>query len=204
VALRLPLAVLSALLLCSCEVYAVPNPPVCPGVQQGVFDFAAEQVVAPGDCVFAQPSGGVYQVLGSFAFSGAINFDASGNGAALCKSAPHARPNLGTHTGLAIDVAEVFTLTVNGCKCGNAETAAAAKCACPPDSPGSNCSCPVVLEQRITGALSQAVTGVYDGFSGTLLNTVTVEPLPAPTARCDCQDPCSYAYDLAATVVGSR
>lgn len=201
-ALRLSAAAVTSLLLCGCEVYAVPSPVTCPGALQGTFDFVASQTVTPADCFFAQPSGPAYQVLPSFAFAGTISFATDGTtDAALCKSAPHAIPNLGTHAALVLDVASTFGLTVNGCTCASAEAAKEAQCGCPPDSPSSNCSCPVILEQRIQGDLLP-IPGGYSGFQGTLTNRVLASPLA--TTTCDCQDPCSYAYTIAATTVGSR
>jgi hypothetical protein len=202
VVLRLLLAAISAALLASCEVYAVPNPPDCPGLSQGAFDFAASQVVSPGDCFFAQPSSSVYQVLPSFGFPGVIAFDASGDGAALCKSAAHAVPNVGTHAGDSIDVASVAALSVGGCTCPSPEAAAASGCLCAPNTP-TTCSCPVGQEQRIQGSLLP-IPGGYAGFDGTIVYTVTPPQLPPGTALCDCHVTCTYSYALAATVSGQR
>ena len=195
-------AALFALLLGGCEVYAVPSPITCPGTLQGTFDFVANQTSVATDCFFAVPNDPVYQVLFAPAFVGTVSFASDGTDrAALCKSAPHALPNSGTHVGPDIDVSSTFGLTIGGCTCPSAAVQAAAGCVCQTDSTTRNCSCPVVLEQRIQGTL-HAIPGGYDGFDGTFDNIVT--PPPTITDRCDCQEPCSFAYALAATTVGSR
>ncbi len=199
---RLLLAAAAAGFLSGCEVYAVPSPLPCPGERQGIFDFAAEQVVNPGDCFFAQPGSPAYQVLGSIAFPATVNFAEVGDGAALCKQEPHALPNLGTHTGPSIDVASEATLSVGGCTCLTPEAAAAGGCLCPPNTP-QTCSCPVLQQQRIQGDLVP-IPGGYSGFEGTLLYTVTPPPLPPLAQPCDCHVTCTYAYALTATVVGTR
>ena len=201
-ALRLPVATVGALLLLGCEIYAVPDPIVCPDVQQGTFDFAGNRVVLATDCFFAQP-GSANQVNNPIAFTGTISFIPGGNDAALCIGAAHAVPNLGTRTDLAIDVASPLTLTVNVCTCPSAAAATASRCGCPASSPTSNCSCPVVHEQRIQGVL-QPIPGGYSGFDGSLVNTVQPPPELDPSQLCDCQKTCSYSYDLAATAVGTR
>lgn len=201
--MKISLSALGALLLCGCEVYAVPNPIPCPGNAQATLDFAAERVVQPTDCFFAQPGNPAYQVAGSIAFPGVISFMPEGNGAALCKAAPHAVPNLGTHTALAIDVASVATLSVGACTCPSDAAVRDGNCGCPPNSPLSNCSCPVVQEQRIQGTL-QSNSGRFSGFDGVLIYTVTPPPGPVPAEVCDCHVACTYSYALAATVVGGR
>ena len=201
--MRIRLATLGALLLCGCEVYAVPNPIPCPGDAQASLDFAADQVVLATDCFFAQPGNPAYQVAGSIAFPGVISFMPEGNGAALCRTAPHAVPNLGTHTGLAIDVASVALLSVGACTCPSAAAVTAGNCLCPPNSPLSNCSCPVAQEQRIQGTL-QPVPGGFSGFVGSLIYTVTPPPGSVPAEICDCHVTCTYSYALAAKVVGTR
>jgi len=200
--LRLPVAALCALLLSACEIYAVPNPIVCPDVQQGTFDFAGNRVVLANDCFFAQP-GSANQVTNPIAFTGTISFIPGGNEANLCIAAPHAVVNKGTRTDLAIDVASPLTLTVNVCTCPSAEAATASRCGCPVSTPTLNCSCPVVHEQRIQGVL-QPIPGGYSGFDGTLVDTVQPPPELDPSQLCDCQKTCSYSYKLAAKAVGAR
>ena len=196
------LAAAAVAFLSGCEVYAVPSPLPCPGERQGIFDFAASQVVSPGDCFFADPQSNVYQVLGSFGFPATINFDAAGDGAALCKQVAHALPNLGTHAGLAIDVASETTLSVGGCTCLTPEAATAGACLCPPNTP-QTCSCPVLQQQRIVGSLIP-IPGGFSGFEGSILYTVTPPPLPPLVQPCDCHVSCTYSYDLTATTVGTR
>jgi hypothetical protein len=203
VALRLPVAALGALLVCGCEIYAVPSAIVCPDVRQGTFDFAGDRVVLPTDCFFAQPGNAAYQIKDPIPFTGTISFIPGGNDTALCIEAPHAVPSLGTHDGLAIDVASVLGLSVAGCTCPSTAAVTAGKCSCPPDSPLSSCSCPAVIEQRIQGAL-QPTSGGFSGFTGVLINTVTPPPGTIPPDVCDCQKTCTYSYDLAATVAGTR
>jgi len=203
VALRLSLFALGSLLLSACEIYAVPNPIVCPDVRQGNFDFVGNRVVLPTDCFFAQPSNAANQVRNPIAFNGTISFIPGGNEAALCIGAAHAVPNLGTHTDLTIDVAYVTVLSVGGCTCPSADAVTAGNCSCPPNTPLSNCSCPALLEQRTQGAL-QPIPGGFSGFTGVQKNTVTPPPGPTPPDVCDCLAPCSYSYDLAAKLVGGR
>jgi len=205
VALRLHVTALGALLLSGCEIYAVPSPIVCPDVRQGTFDFAGDRVVLPTDCFFAQPGNAANQVDNPIAFTATISFIPGGNDAALCVGAAHAVPNLGTHTGLTIDVVYVTALNLGGCTCPSAEAATAGKCSCPPSSstPLTGCSCPAVLEQRTQGDLLP-IPGGFSGFTGVQKNTVTPPPGPTPPSVCDCHVACSYSYDLAATVVGTR
>jgi hypothetical protein len=200
-AVRVLLAGSAAVLLSGCEVYAVPSPLPCPGERQGIFDFVANQVVNPDDCFFAQPGNAAYQVLGSFGFPATVNFDATGDGAALCKQAAHALPNLGTHAGLSIDVALENVLSVGGCTCSTPEAATAGGCLCPPNTP-TTCSCPVRQQQRIQGALVPIPSG-FSGFEGSILYTVTPPPLPPLDQPCDCHVSCTYAYELTATTVGT-
>jgi hypothetical protein len=203
VALRLPVAALCALLLLGCEIYAVPNPIVCPDVQQGTFDFAGDRIVLPTDCFFAQPGNAANQVNNPIAFTGTISFIPGGDEAALCIGAAHAVPNLGTHTGLTIDVVYVTPLNLGGCTCPSAAAVTAGNCVCSPNPPLSNCSCPALLEQRTQGAL-QPIPGGFSGFTGVQKNTVTPPPGPTPPDVCDCHATCSYSYKLAAKVVGTR
>jgi len=200
VALRLPTAVVLALLLCGCEVYAVPDPITCPDVRQGTFNFVGNRVYQPSDCFFAQSGG---QVNNPISFPGTISFLPGGNAAALCRGASHALPNVGTYSGLTIDVRLVLTLPVSGCTCPTAEAVTAGKCACPANTPLSGCQCSVDHEQRIQGTL-EPIPGGYSGFTGTLVNTVIQPPGTVAADLCNCQQACSYAYDLAATVVGSH
>jgi hypothetical protein len=203
VALRLPVAAAAALLLCGCEVYAVPNPIPCPGERQGTFDFVGDQVVTASDCFFAQPGSPAYQVNNPIAFTALVNFGPGASEAAICIQTAHAEPRLGTHAGLDVDVAYVnITGSVAGCTCPTAEAATAGRCLCPPNSL-QGCSCPVVIEERIQGSLLP-VPGGFSGFTGT--QTVSVSPPPAsplPPQPCDCQVACTYGYDLAAKTVGT-
>ncbi len=202
--MRAPAAAVAALLLAGCEVYAVPSPIPCPGDRQGVFDFAGEQTPSPDDCFFAQPGNPAYQVNNPIAFPGTVNFGPGATDAALCITTPHAEPRLGTHSGVDIDVAYVnLTASVGGCTCPTAEAVAAARCLCPPDSPLSGCSCPVFLEERITGSLLP-IPGGYSGFQGTQVVTVRPPPGAVPAQPCDCHVTCTYSYALTAKTVGSR
>jgi hypothetical protein len=198
---RLPAAVVTALLLCGCEVYAVPSPIACPADRQGTFDFVASRVYLQTDCFFTQPGG---QANDPISFPGTVSFLPGTNDALLCVDRPHALPNAGTYSGVSIDVASVFAVSVGGCTCPSAEAAAASKCGCPPDSPSSNCSCQVLLEQRIQADLTPIPGGGYSGLTGSLVNTVNPPPGTDPAQLCNCQQTCTYSYDLAATVVGSR
>ncbi len=205
---RLLVAAAAAVLLAGCEVYAVPSPVDCPGVPQATFDFVANQVVSPTDCFFAQPTNpdgtpnGVYQVSPSFEFPGVVSFAETGDGAALCKSVPHAIPNLGTRSGLSIDVASDAALSVGGCTCPTPQDAAASGCLCAPNTP-TTCSCPVGQRQRITGTLTPRPGG-FERFDGSILYSVTPPPLPPGTNPCDCHVACTYSYALAGAVTGQR
>jgi hypothetical protein len=189
-------AAAAAVLLCGCEVYAVPSPLPCPGDRQGIFDFAGDQVLSPTDCFFAQPGNASYQVNNPIAFQGTV-----------CISVPHAVPRLGTHSGLAVDAAYVnLTGSVGGCTCPNQAAVTAGNCLCPPGSgtPITGCSCPVFIEERIQGSLLP-IPGGFSGFDGS--QKVSVSPPPGLVLQdppCDCQVACSYAYTLAATTVGTR
>lgn len=202
-ALRLPVAALCALLLSACEIYAVPDPIVCPDVRQGTFDFAGNRVVLANDCFFAQPGNAANQVNNPIAFNGTISFIPGGNEAALCIGAPHAASNLGTYTGLAIDVLYETVINLGGCTCPSAAAVTAGNCLCPPNTPLSNCSCPARLEQRTQGELLP-IPGGFSGFTGVQKNTVIPPPGPVPPDVCNCQETCSYSYDLAAKAVGTR
>jgi len=212
VALRLLAAVVSALFLCGCEVYAVPNPITCPDVRQGTFNFVGQQILSPDDCFFAQPGNPYYQVSASRTFAATISFVPGGDKAVLCVAASHAVPNEGiyfvnTLDQHEIDVMSPFVLPVNGCTCPSAEAATASGCGCPASSPTSNCQCLVLHEQRIQGVLQeypQATPAGFSGFDGVLVNTVRPPPNADPAQLCNCQKTCSYSYDLAATAVGSR
>jgi hypothetical protein len=210
VALRLPVAALSALLLSACEVYAVPDPIVCPDVRQGTFDFVGDRIVLENDCFFAQPGNPANQVNNPIAFNGTISFIPGGNEAALCIGAPHAASNLGTYTApppgdvpYSIDVFFRTVINLGGCTCPSAAAVTAGNCLCPPNSPLSNCSCPALLEQHTEGEL-EPILGGFSGFTGVQKNTVTPPPGPVPPDICDCQKTCSYSYNLAAKAVGTR
>lgn len=197
------LAVTAAVFLCACETYAVPSPLPCPGDRQGVFDFAGDQVLNPADCFFAQP-GSTYQVNNPIAFPGTISFGPGADEAALCISRPHAFPRLGTHSGLAIDVAYMnLTGSVGGCTCPSPDAATAGKCLCSPGDPVANCSCPVIIEERVQGSLVPDAGG-YSGFQGTQVVNVTPPPGLVSAQPCDCQVACSYSYAVTAKTVGTR
>ena len=203
------LAALAALLVCGCEVYAVPDPVPCPGDRQGTFGIAWIQVVSPTDCFFAQPVGSdgqpnpAYQVVSSFEFPGTVNFGPGVDEAAICITVPHAMPRLGTHSGLDLDVAYTNrTGSVGACTCPTPEAVTAGRCLCPANSPLQNCSCPVVVTERILATLVP-VSGGYSAFNGQ--QVVTVEPAaPVTGTPCDCQVACTYSYTVAATSTGTR
>jgi hypothetical protein len=221
-----PFAATAALLLAGCEVYAVPDPYPCPGVQKGVFDFSGTLItdVVP-TCYFAQPGNGfpppppVNNPMEPF--QGTISFD--GDVAALCVGNAHAAINLGTHGGPpdapTIDVfypeVEPGTpVSVVGCTCPSTAAVTASGCSCPSSSPTSNCSCQALLRQNIVGTLIPATRG-FSGFTGAMINTVKFRPGLSPDLACDClrttpvgMSPpvmeCSYSYSLTATSVGTR
>jgi hypothetical protein len=218
-----PVVAAAALFLAGCEVYAVPDPYPCPGIQQGVFDFSgALQVGTLPTCYFAQPGSSVLQVNDPMnPFQGTIAFDATGKGASLCVAAAHAAINVGTHGGppeapdpLRIDVFYDTALSVAGCTCPSTDAVKASGCGCPSSSPTSNCSCPALLRQKTTGTLIPATQG-FSGFGGQMINTVRFPPGLSPGLACDCLRTtpvgptppvmeCSYSYQLTATSVGTR
>jgi hypothetical protein len=201
---RVLAAAAAAVFLCGCEVYAVPSPLPCPGERQGVFDFAGDQVLSPGDCFFAQPGNAAYQVNNPIAFQGSVSFGPGASDAAVCISVSHAVPRLGTHSGLDLDVANLaLTGSVVGCTCPNQAAVTAGNCVCPSGTPLEGCSCPVFIEERIQGSLLP-VPGGYSGFEGVQVVTVTPPPGPLPAQPCDCQVACTYSYALAARTVGTR
>ncbi len=197
----------AAVFICGCEVYAVPSPLPCPGERQGVFDFVGDQILTPDDCFFAQPGNDAYQVRNPIPFQGSVSFGPGASDAAVCISAPHAVPRLGTHSGLDLDVEYVnLTGSVGGCTCPDQAAVAAGNCSCPPSSgiPITGCSCPVIISERIQGSLLP-IPGGFSGFDGFQRVSVTPPPgLVLPDPPCDCQAACSYAYTLTATTVGSR
>ena len=207
--MRIAIAAAAAVFLTGCETYAVPGPLPCPGERQGVFDFSATQVPNANDCFFAQPGNPANQVLGSFVFQAAVNFGPAElpDNAAVCIQAAHAVPREGVHTGLQdplIDVAySNLTGSVVACTCPSEAAVTAGRCSCPPNDPLTNCSCPVIVVEQITGTLAGS-PGAYTGFTGK--QTVSVRPLvdPLPGPVCDCLQVCSYSYDLTAKTVGSR
>lgn len=218
-----PFAATAALLLAGCEVYAVPDPLPCPGVQKGVFDFSGTQILDPlPTCYFAQPGSSIYQVNNPMnPFQGTIAFD--GDAAALCVGNAHAAINVGTHGGTPdAPTIDVFypefepgtPVSVAGCSCPSAAAVTASGCSCPSSSPTSNCSCPALLRQNTQGALIPR-TGGFSGFTGVMINTVKFRVGLSPDLACDClrSGPvgptpaimeCAYSYTLTATSVGSR
>jgi hypothetical protein len=212
VGLRLLVAAAAAVLLAGCEVYAVPDPLPCPGDRQGVFEFSGNQVVVPGaTCFFAVPGDPAYQVVNPISFQGTINFGPVSGEAAICVSQPHALPRLGTHQsgvvqGQTVELIDVRyenrTGSVGACSCPSPQAVSDGACLCPPNSL-QGCSCPVVVEERIQGALAPATAGSAQTFTGTQLVTVTPRVGPGATP-CNCLVACTYSYDMAATAVGSR
>jgi hypothetical protein len=205
---RLLAASAATLFLCGCEVYAVPSPLPCPGERKGVFDFAGDQVLDPNDCFFAQPGNAAYQVNNSIAFQGTVSFGPGASEANLCVSRPHAEPRVGTHSGVDIDVTYVnLTGSVGGCTCPDQRAADAGKCiACQATSGPqvTGCSCPVIISERIQGALLP-IPGGFSGFDGSQKVSVTPPPgLVLPDPPCNCQATCFYAYTLTAKTVGAR
>ncbi len=187
------LAAGAALLLAGCEIYAVPAPITCPGQRQGVFNFQAG-LITPAGCPWASS-----QYLQSFSFPGAISYATDGTDEAwVCVDAPHAEPRTGTHAGDQIDVAYRTVLSVGNCTCPSDAARAAGGCSCPPTSPLASCTCPVALEEGITGTLTRLAGG--NRFSGRQDNTVAPPPgFDLSAGACDCQVTCSYSYTLEAT-----
>jgi hypothetical protein len=200
-------AALGALLLCSCEVYAVPSPLTCPGALQGTFDFAADQVVKATDCFFAQPGNPAYQINNPIAFPGTISFATDGTSdAALCVGYPHAQINIGFHTGPDVTVGYLSPLlSVGACPCPSQNAADAGKCICQPNDPQfQNCSCPVNQMQWINGTLVKDAQGVTSTFQGNLTYVVVPPRDLPPSDVCLCQVGCEYSYALAGKLVGTR
>jgi hypothetical protein len=206
-ALRRLGAALGALLLCGCEVYAVPSPLPCPGELKGTFDFAADQVVKATDCFFAQPGNPAYQVNNPIAFPGTISFATDGTSdAALCVGYPHAQINTGFHTDLDVTVGFLSPLlNVGACPCPSQKAADAGKCLCQPNDPQlQNCSCPVNQMQWIDGTLVKDAQGAISTFQGNLTYVVVPPGDLPPSDVCLCQVRCEYSYALAGKLVGTR
>ncbi len=206
-------ALLAAFALAGCEVYAVPSPLSCPGDRIGTFNFAGDEILpvvvppAGTGCFFADPTNPANQAAQSIAFTGSFYFGqpATPQPAALCINAPHALPRIGTVApDGTIDVSYVNVgASIGGCTCPSTEAVTAGRCACPPNTPTSGCSCPVVITETIRGALQRNGQGILTGFTGTQAVSVTPPPGVVAGAVCDCQVACDFAYDLAATVVGA-
>jgi hypothetical protein len=199
---RPTLGTIAALLLCGCEVYAVPGPEPCPGDRLGTFDFAETQVLSASDCFFAQPSNPAYQVVNPIQFPGTVNFGPGAADAAICVTVPHAMPRLGIHTGNHVTVQYTNrTGSVGGCTCATQQAVDAGRCLCPPNTL-ENCSCPVIVTEAIDGDLVPAAGG-YSAFNGTQTVTVT-SPFTSTVPPCDCQAGCTYTYTVTASSTGSR
>lgn len=206
----------AALLLCGCEVYAVPSPPACPGVRQGLFDWGGELVVDPlSSCFFAQPGNPAFQVNGQIAFQGAVNFGPGPNEARVCIENPHAANRVGTwapgvlgNGTIDIDVQYLAgSGSVGGYTCPSQAAATENGCLCPPNDL-TGCSCPVVILETIAGYLTPRdpadPTRGYVSFTGTQRVDVTPPPGPVPSQPCTPRAACFYDYDLAATETGAR
>ena len=216
------LAAAAALFLSACEVYAVPSPIDCPGQQQGVFNFGGSLTSDPTACSFAQPGNpSALQVNNPIGFSGTINFATVPDpGAAICISAAHAVPRIGTYAvvdsstqSLRVSygrppaspaVAGEVKVFVGGCGCPSLDAVAAAGCSCPANTPLTGCSCPVFIQEAIQGLLTLPRPGATKSFTGTQVVSVFPPIGLAANLACDCQSACKYTYDMTATEVGSR
>jgi hypothetical protein len=216
VGVRPLLAAATAVLLCGCEVYAVPDPPPCPGTRQGIFDWGGTLIVnPPSDCFFAQPGNPAFQVNSQIAFQGAVNFGPGADEARVCIEQAHAQNRVGTYQpGVlgngTVDIRVSYlggSGSVGGYTCPSQEAADENKCLC---SPGdlTACSCPVIIAETITGYLTPRdpadPSRGYVSFTGLQIVDVTPPPGPAPSQPCTPRADCSYTYDLAASETGAR
>jgi len=213
---RLLLAAAAAVFLCGCEVYAVPNPPPCPGTRQGIFDWGGTLIVDPlSSCFFAQPGQPALQVNTQIAFQGAVNFALESDKAWVCVERAHAEPRVGTYfpgppgTGL-LGISVEYTNrsgSVGGYTCPSQEAADDSKCVCPPNDL-SACSCPVIITESIGGFLTQKDPSDpkkgFSSFAGEQLVIVKPPDGPVPVKPCSARVVCSFSYSLDATEVGAR
>jgi hypothetical protein len=210
------LAAAAAVLLCGCEVYAVPSPPACPGVRQGMFDWGGTLIVdPPSTCFFAQPGNPAFQVNSQIAFQGAVNFGPGPNEARVCIEKAHAENRVGergswvkgqTSVHLQVEYTSLSG-TVGGFTCASQKVADENKCLCPPND-FTACSCPVVIDEVITGDLTlknpDVLEAGFSSFSGLQVVVVSAPEGPVPSQPCTPRGVCSYAYDLAASETGAR
>ena len=184
--MRRALLAACALASAGCEVYAVPAPLVCPGTRVATFSFVGSQL--PNACSFA------VQALPSPAFTGTIAYASDGGvDACLSQDQPHARLNLGTHSGDFLDVASVDL-----------------------GAGLSGCTCPTNIAQRIQGDVLRGDGGSPVSFDGGLFTDVSAALPDGGTLQgdcacgtvesdggCSCSLPCTIPYELSAKVVDS-
>jgi hypothetical protein len=100
-----------------------------------------------------------------------------------------------------------LTGSVGGCTCPSQAAADAGRCIACQSTSGpqvTGCSCPVIISERIQGALFP-FPGEFSGFDGSQKVSVIPPPgLVLPDPPCDCQATCFYAYTLKAKTVGTR
>ncbi|HVP68723.1 MAG TPA: hypothetical protein VMT17_15830 [Anaeromyxobacteraceae bacterium] len=183
--MRKALLVACALASAGCEVYAVPAALVCPGQRQATFSFRGVQQA--NACSFASQASPSVNFVGTLAYA-----TDGGSDACLSQNQPHARLNLGTHTGDSIAVGSV---DVGGAVSG--------------------CSCPVTIAQRIEGDVLRGDGGSYVAFDGGLFTDVSALSVDGGSASgtcpcgsivdggCSCELPCTIPYELSAQVVDS-
>jgi hypothetical protein len=169
------LALLAAAALAGCEVYAVPDPPTCPGATVGTLDFSG--ALLPASCPFAGSANA------TLTFSGTLTVEADGT-AWLCVNAPHAEPRKGTLVGDAVDVSYRYGTSFAECTCAVevVETITGAL-------------------QRGTGG---KLTGFTGGMTTAVSPAAASPPSTADGGVCGCQLPCALPYDLTAQAIEAR
>lgn len=172
-----PILVAAGLL--GCELYSTTPAAPCPGALVATFALATPPGGGPAGpastCPFASDPN---QVLQSLGFTAALHASPDG-GAALCRTAAHALPWVGTFASDHLDV-------------GSLDTGGAIP----------TCLCALAVSERVAGDVARD-GGVPVAFAGSLVDTVSAaDPDGGP---CGCGLPCQVVYpSLAGPAVGAR
>ncbi len=167
-----PALLLLPLLAAGCK--ETPESFPCPGTPVATFAFNGTRTEV--SCKDGAPAAGTNSVYpATVSFTGTISHLTSGGSAALCVARPRAEPLIGTLVSDALDVA----LDTRGALFGE----------CDP-------RCAVTVRQQVNGTLQRDPGGVAVGFTGTLLDTATLD-ITVPGAFCNqCVTPCHASYAL--------
>ena len=147
----------------------------CPGTPQGAFLFALEQLPAAGTAC------GFAGPERPPAFTGVVSWLPASE-AALCVRRPLAAPMLGIHAGDAVALSSDQTAVQI-----------------------ADCSCPLEVQETVTGQIRRDGAGAAVGFDGEVVDTLTLSSDPgcaAPGAVCptllgaDARPSCELRYAL--------